>query len=534
MLLRLELEKQRRLGVVYTPSEVALELTKFVLAKLGTSTQTILEPSVGDGAFLRAIEEVRTSNVKIHGVDIDPAAILSLGNEFPHAEFQCGDFINYAVNYDGPGFDLIIGNPPYIRWRNLDSSLRESVTHLSEITGYPLSELKNAWAAFVVASNLLLRDGGVLAFIVPYELLNVKYGQRLQAFLAETFEKVEIFIPNDKAFRQLDQDAVALVATKSSAGVCVGVELSLVKSLSELIPIKTREVHFDEKHVSNVDLNSVFFDGETAELLHKLRNGLKSILDYASSSAGVVSAANSFFILTATELDERELRSWARPILQKGAYLPAGPIFSKEHLIEILDEESAFLLDFVQENTPPLSPAALRYIAEGQALGLDRRYKSRHRTPWYNIPIVNPSDGIFFKRSHSFPRLCANEARVLVTDTAYQVRMLDGFSIRDLCYSFYNSLTLLFCEMDGRFYGGGVLELTPTEFRGVPVHFQVPREQEFQEFLQNFPKSKTPELANFEFADMRLAQQLGLSDVEILRIREALTTVRSHRLRHAS
>ena len=40
--------------------------------------------------------------------------------------------------------------------------------------------------------------------------------------------------------------------------------------------------------------------------------------------------------------------------------------------------------------------------------------------------------------------------------------------MRGICYSFYNSLTLLYAEIAGRFYGGGVLELSPKEFRSLP------------------------------------------------------------------
>ena len=56
-----------------------------------------------------------------------------------------------------------------------------------------------------------------------------------------------------------------------------------------------------------------------------------------------------------------------------------------------------------------------------------------------------------------------------MTDTAYHIRMQDKWNVKDLCFSFYNSLTLLFAEIEGRFYGGGVLELTPEEFRGLPL-----------------------------------------------------------------
>ncbi|MBO6814521.1 MAG: Eco57I restriction-modification methylase domain-containing protein [Rhizobiaceae bacterium] len=534
MLLKREQNKDRLFGVVYTPDEVAFELTRFALDRCGKAPKTILEPSAGDGAFFRAINDTCHANVEAYGFDIDQTAVENLKENFPNARFGCQDFIGYAVTRDCPKYDLVIGNPPYIRRHNFDDQLKANVEQLSEIAAYPLSELKNAWAAFVVASSLLLSDTGVLAFVVPYELLNVKYGQYLQAFLSVNFSSVEVFTPHDKAFRKLDQDAVALVATKTSSEATAGLILNSVKTLARLQPIRSRSICFSGKQASSVDLNSIFFDDETASLLHKLRSSLKTVGDFATSSAGVVTAANDFFILKSKEIEERELARWARPILKKGAYLPSGPTFTKENLDEISEHEPAFLLDFIRDGAPPLTQIAQQYIAEGEALGLNQRYKSRHRSPWYNIPIVEASDGIFFKRSHSFPRLTINEAKVLVTDTAYQVTMREGFSIRGLSYSFYNSLVLLFCEMDGRFYGGGVLELTPKEFRGIPIHFQDPNDVEFHEFIERFPKSKSPQSANFDHLDRKLAKELSLSTRQIVMVQEALRSVKMHRLRHGS
>ena len=40
---------------------------------------------------------------------------------------------------------------------------------------------------------------------------------------------------------------------------------------------------------------------------------------------------------------------------------------------------------------------------------------------------------------------------------------------QDLCAVFHNSLTLLSAEIEGRYFGGGVLELVPSEIRSVLI-----------------------------------------------------------------
>lgn len=89
---------------------------------------------------------------------------------------------------------------------------------------------------------------------------------------------------------------------------------------------------------------------------------------------------------------------------------------------------------------------------------------------------------INYLRSHNYPKLIKNDAGVLVTDSGYKISMLNGYSINDFIYSFYNTLTLIFAEMDGKYYGGGVLELTPSEFKNLPLPIVSVTSKEFDNF----------------------------------------------------
>ena len=64
-----------------------------------------------------------------------------------------------------------------------------------------------------------------------------------------------------------------------------------------------------------------------------------------------------------------------------------------------------------------------------------------------------------------------NESNVYVTDSFYRANVLDQFNVNNLAFSFYNTLTMVLAELKGRFYGGGVLELTPSEFKSLKVPY---------------------------------------------------------------
>ncbi len=66
------------------------------------------------------------------------------------------------------------------------------------------------------------------------------------------------------------------------------------------------------------------------------------------------------------------------------------------------------------------------------------------------------------KRAHNYPRVILNRAEAYTTDTAYRIK-LKTTRAEAFVFSFVNSLTCLTAEMEGRHYGGGVLELVPSE-----------------------------------------------------------------------
>lgn len=89
------------------------------------------------------------------------------------------------------------------------------------------------------------------------------------------------------------------------------------------------------------------------------------------------------------------------------------------------------------------------------------------------------------------------------------------YTARGFCFSFYNSLTLLFAEMDGRFYGGGVLELSPKEFRGPPLVYHEASDEEYDQFLDAHRQANGDEEAILDFGDNWLKVKLGIDKTQM-------------------
>ncbi len=524
----------RYTGAVYTPRDIAAALVSTIKSIVSDRFLRVLEPSVGDGAFLDQIAESLEA-INVTALDIDSVVMAELNERFSFSaapvEFVVGDFIEYALNCisaEDKVFDLIIGNPPFIRGRNFSDDFKGSLARFSEVSSYPLKDLKNSWVAFLIASEKILSENGVVAFVLPYEIMTVEYGKKALRFLCDFYERIDIFVSKEKAFPSIDQDAVIFLGQRKCRG-SAGVYINSVESLSNLAASKSHKLDFGEASLG-LELSSFLMSKATVELLGGLRKRCSTVQDYAGSAPGIVSGANDFFILRESEVKAFGLEKNVVPILKKGSFASHSPVFTQRDFDEIRVGEPCYLLSI--KGGVRRGSKLQRYISLGEGKGVHLGYKCSNRKNWYEVPMVPREAGFVFKRSHMLPKVCLNEADVFLTDTAYGIRMKHGFTMRGLCYSFYNSLTALFAEIDGRFYGGGVLELSPKEFRGLPLIYHEPTQREFDEFLEVHERAAGNVSLVLGYGDRWLSRLLGLNQEQITMIQQALEDVRGHRMRH--
>ncbi len=526
----------RLTGSVYTPPEVALELSTRAISMMGIPHARILEPSVGDGSFIKAVNQVSNRSSFV-AVDTNPMVLDELRVSLPRdlvdrMAFENQSFLDFATADDRENFDLVIGNPPFIKKNNFSIDVKAALTKVATDTGYPEKFLKNTWAAFLLLSARMVKPTGVLAMIVPYELLTVEYGQRVLKEVAKEFDRVDVFVSNERAFKEIEQDAVAIIGQRRATET--GIFINRVQTLSDLSASNTHRISTSGADNFSLELKSYLFNNSTQTLLRRLRKKTNTIGDYCDSSPGIVTAANEFFILSKEAVSAIEANEWALPILKRGILLGRGAAFTSDDFKELEQREPCYLISLPVNDIQRFPPALMQHIRLGEDDGLHLRYKCRNRTPWYTVPIVPPAPALFFKRAHSFPRLCLNEAGVHVTDTAYGLKPKCGYTVRGLCFSFYNVITMLFAEIDGRFYGGGVLELSPNEFRSLPIPYLEPNDDQMAAFKEVHSLSEGDIESILDFGDSWLGVKMGLPDSALRSLRRAWRSARDHRLRHGS
>lgn len=84
-------------------------------------------------------------------------------------------------------FDAIIGNPPYIRVQNMvHYSPEEYAFYKSNQSGYVTAgtETLDKYYLFIERALSLLKDDGVMGYIVPHKFMNIKSGAELRGLLS--------------------------------------------------------------------------------------------------------------------------------------------------------------------------------------------------------------------------------------------------------------------------------------------------------------------------------------------------------------
>ena len=484
-------------GSYYTPYAIASFIFNHVASYFdGEECLTVLEPSLGDGSFLKAFntallpESLKT--IHFTGIERDEVELNKARNmlevetekSMDNHLFIAGDFLECHSSLQDQ-FSLVIGNPPYINKKRLSKEQIDLCQEIHDSILISKYSVKNIWTSFLLRCGQLVKEKGVLAFVLPSELLQVAYTEDIRAWMYSEFARVEIINFKELVFENAGQDTIILIGYKTSDAT--GVFISTINSIDGLNQELAFTKHPPSIRVTSKDVHHELSHDEL-NLLATLKNRIKPISEYCTSKPGIVTGANNYFIVDRNTLCNYNLNSYSRPILQKSSFVNGKLDFTIDDYQKLVDEgKPAYFLDFNGHEESSFQKGVRKYIELGEKECLNERYKCSSRNRWFNVPNVSrPTEILFFKRCHTYPKMITNTAQAYTTDSAYGVTLENEYSAKSFIRSFYNVLTLIFAELSGRFYGGGVLELTPTEFKGLPIPYCKVDDKIYSEFAERF------------------------------------------------
>lgn len=530
-------------GGYYTEPDLADFLLRWTLE---IDPHHILEPACGDGAFITKLADLEPENLeRFTGFEIVPEEAeksRQAAEEFcdVEVEIHARDFLSWSVKkLMGPSpFDAVVGNPPFIRYQYWDDRLEAHVPKIFDHFDLRFTRHTNAWVPFVIASLALLRRGGRLAMVVPAEILHVLHAGAVRSFLTSECSRVLLFDPREIWFEETLQGAQLLLAEKKehSDEDCRGVAIVPTDSrdfLREDPESFFRAADFANGATVEGKWMQALLTAQERELLNKLREdtAVHRFEDIADVDVGIVTGANRFFLVTDETVRKHGLEPWAYPMFGRSDHV-SGVIYDEAAHQE--NREAGRRTNFIwftDEQQAELPESVQKYLAQGEEDELHKRYKCRIRDPWYAVPSVHSTPVGMLKRSHDYPRLFWNKMEAFTTDTAYRIQPKKDVMAGSLVGSFVNSLTVLCAELEGRHYGGGVLELVPSEIEELLVPLVEFSEEELEAVDDQFRKGEKPQNI-LKRQDRKVLGKLGLSRSDQATLRNAWLRLRNRRQRN--
>ena len=167
------------------------------------------------------------------------------------------------------------------------------------------------------------------------------------------------------------------------------------------------------------------------------------------------------------------------------------------------------------------------YVERGEEMKVHTGYKCSIRTPWYAVPAVWVPDAFVFRQIYDFPRVVLNGAGVTATDTIH--RMKCHADPEQTVANTYTYLTAASAEIEGRSYGGGILELEPTEATNLLMPAKLAKALTVDECDQLIRQNRLKEVLS-ENNRRVLRNHLGLSAGDCMILRTIWEKMRNRRL----
>lgn len=161
---------KNKYGQYFTIDEIADFMTSLISKP---KTSRVLEPSCGRGVFLKYLLSYGFNNLSAYEIDTD------LAREY--------DFVKYESFISAPLdelYDVIIGNPPYIRWKNLEDELKEEL-QTNDLWNKYFDSLCDYLFIFILKSIEQLNEGGELIFICTEYWMNTTHSVTLRNYMCE-------------------------------------------------------------------------------------------------------------------------------------------------------------------------------------------------------------------------------------------------------------------------------------------------------------------------------------------------------------
>lgn len=458
---------RKRFAQFFTPEMIAKFMCEWVLQ--GNNVKSILEPAYGLGVFSRILQSEAT-DVKVEAYELDPVII-------DYAETCRPEFVtlrneDFLLTDWNRKYDAILCNPPYFKFHDYDNT--KYIPEVNTRLGVHLNGFTNIYSLFLLKSIAQLNAGGRLAFIIPLEFLNSDYGVEVKRALlgSKTLTHIIIVDFTECAFDEVLTTACIILCDNSNKSQKV--RFSTVTNISDLWTSFDESIDYciDELDVT-AKWKRYYEDVNSSKYNH-----LVPFSTFAKVSRGIATGANDYFIFNLAKAKYYGLpAACLSPCICKRIDVD-GQFFTSDDFDNLSDlNRYVYLFDGCnnEENQNVAS-----YIRYGIDKGVNKRYLTASRSPWYSIENRQPApiwvsvfnrNGLRFVRNMTNIRNLTTFHCVYPKDDIVDVDILFSYLITEVAQDLFQD--------NSRQYANGLVKFEPNDInRGLCVDLRMLTDEE--------------------------------------------------------
>ena len=339
------------------------------------------------------IKELKWKFIETYLKEIGQSNLIDEIKQYEHAEAK--PFFIWELEFsevfkgENPGFDIVIGNPPYVRQEKIKEIKPYLKEHYETYTG-----VADLYVYFFEKGLKILKNKGIFCFICSNKFAKAKYGEKLRKFILNNQLKIYNDFTGIKVFKEASVDTCVIQIKKDF--------------------VKDNEIFVnDDYYMSQNKLNSNSFTFNSPEILNlrdKIFNQGTMIKDLdIQINYGIKTGFNDAFIID-EETKNRLIREDSnnkeiiKPLL-RGRDINKWKIMYKNlyliHSVDGLDTKNKY-------------PSIYKFLSQYQEK-LEKRYdKGRY---WYNLRSCKYDD-LFEKEKIIYSEIVP-EPRFVYDDNKY-------------------------------------------------------------------------------------------------------------------